>query len=99
MLEYGKDRELASAVNVYTAPCLKMKVNVITITVVEALNVSLLQEGGILQRIEQCKPVFLEPKRKTDFNTVSRQYWRTQHVYVANSGIDRPLKCLQLTHS
>lgn len=74
MLEYGKDRELASAVNVYTTPCLKMKVNIM---IVEALNISLLQEGGILQRIEQYKPVFLEPKRKTDFNTVSRQYWRT----------------------
>lgn len=41
MLEYGKDRELASAVNVYTAPCLKMKVNVITIMIVEAVNISL----------------------------------------------------------
>jgi len=75
MLEYGKDRELACAVNVYTAPCLKMKVNVITVMIVEAYL--LIQEGGMLQRIEQYKPVFLEPKRKTDFNTVSWQYWRT----------------------
>ena len=28
------------------------------------------QDNGILQRIEQYKPVFLEPKRKADFNPV-----------------------------
>jgi len=41
MFEYGKDRELACAVNVYAAPCLKMKVNVITVMIVEAVNISL----------------------------------------------------------
>lgn len=39
-------------------------------------GISWLQESGILQRIEQYKPVFQEPRRKADFNPVC-YWWRT----------------------
>ena len=34
----------------------------------------LVQENGILQRMEQYKPYYQEPRRKADFNPVGTEY-------------------------
>ena len=50
--------------------CLVDLMEIINVSTQVCTGISWLQESGILQRIEQYKPVFQEPRRKADFNPV-----------------------------